>query len=67
MCGYLVDRFKRRPIVIWLLVLSSAFTLGAYTWLALPPRWTQTAKPAIAAFGFGHGFSPRTLNSDLVE
>ncbi|KAJ7492591.1 major facilitator superfamily domain-containing protein [Mycena latifolia] len=60
-CGYLVDRFKRRPIVIILLVLSSTFTLGAYTWLALPPSWTHTAKPAIAAFGFGHGFSPLLL------
>ncbi|KAJ7706150.1 major facilitator superfamily domain-containing protein [Mycena rosella] len=61
MCGYLVDRFKRRPIVIILLLLSSAFTLGAYAWLALPPSWTHTAKPAIAAFGFGHGFSPLLL------
>ncbi|KAJ7630967.1 hypothetical protein FB45DRAFT_917097 [Roridomyces roridus] len=57
-CGHLVDRFKRKPVVILLLLLSSVCTLGAYTWLALPPSWTHTAKPAIAAFGFGHGFSP---------
>ncbi|KAJ7103506.1 major facilitator superfamily domain-containing protein [Mycena belliarum] len=61
MCGYLVDRFKRRPMVIMLLLLSSFSTLGAYVWLALPPTWTLTAKPAIAAFGFGHGFSPLLL------
>ncbi|KAJ6604678.1 major facilitator superfamily domain-containing protein [Mycena vulgaris] len=61
MCGYLVDRFKRRPMAVMLLVLSSVFTLGAYAWLALPPTWTGTAKPAIAAFGFGHGFSPLLL------
>ncbi|KAJ7783819.1 major facilitator superfamily domain-containing protein [Mycena maculata] len=60
-CGYLVDRFKRKPIVVMLLVLSSVFTLGAYIWLALPPSWIHTAKPAIAAFGFGHGFSPLLL------
>ncbi|KAJ6575143.1 major facilitator superfamily domain-containing protein [Mycena capillaripes] len=61
MCGYIVDRFKRKPIVVVLLVLSSVFSLGAYSWLALPPSWTHTAKPAIAAFGFGHGFSPLLL------
>jgi len=61
MCGYIVDRFKRKPIVVMLLVLSSVFTLAAYSWLALPPSWTHTAKPAIAAFGFGHGFSPLLL------
>ncbi|KAJ7788473.1 major facilitator superfamily domain-containing protein [Mycena olivaceomarginata] len=60
-CGYTVDRFKRKPIVVLLLVLSSLFTLSAYSWLALPPSWTHTAKPAIAAFGFGHGFSPLLL------
>ncbi|KAJ7487628.1 major facilitator superfamily domain-containing protein [Mycena galericulata] len=60
-CGYLVDRSKRRPTVVMLLILSSVFTLGAYAWLALPPTWTRTAKPAIAAFGFGHGFSPLLL------
>ncbi|KAF8216213.1 major facilitator superfamily domain-containing protein, partial [Mycena galopus ATCC 62051] len=60
-CGYIVDRFKRKAIVVALLILSSLFTLGAYSWLALPPSWTQTAKPAVAAFGFGHGFSPLLL------
>ncbi|KAJ7225487.1 major facilitator superfamily domain-containing protein [Mycena pura] len=67
MCGYLVDSFKHKPIVIILLLLSSACTLGAYSWLVLPPSWTQTAKPAIAAFGFGHGFSPCELNGPRVE
>ncbi|KAJ7181686.1 major facilitator superfamily domain-containing protein [Mycena crocata] len=60
-CGYLVDRFKRRPIVVILLLLSSVCTMASYTWLALPPSLTLTAKPAIAAFGFGHGFSPLLL------
>ncbi|KAF7347810.1 Ribosomal protein L15 [Mycena venus] len=61
MCGFIVDRFKRKPIVVMLLVLSSVFTLAAYSWLALPPSWTRTAKPAITFFGFGHGFSPLLL------
>ncbi|KAJ6519847.1 major facilitator superfamily domain-containing protein [Mycena sanguinolenta] len=62
-CGYIVDLklFKRKPIVIILLVLSSLSTLVAYFWLVLPPSWTHTAKPAIAAFGFGHGFSTLLL------
>ncbi|KAJ6509563.1 major facilitator superfamily domain-containing protein [Mycena vitilis] len=60
-CGYIVDRFKRRPTVVILLLFSSVSTLFAYSWLALPPSWTHTAKPAIAAFGFGHGFSPLLL------
>ncbi|KAJ6610018.1 major facilitator superfamily domain-containing protein [Mycena sp. CBHHK59/15] len=61
MCGYLVDHFKRKAIVIILLILSSTLTMSAYTWLALPPSLTHTAKPAIASFGFGHGFSPLLL------
>ncbi|KAJ7615282.1 major facilitator superfamily domain-containing protein [Mycena polygramma] len=60
-CGYIVDRFKRRPTVVILLLFSSVSTLFAYSWLALSPSWTHTAKPAIAAFGFGHGFSPLLL------
>ncbi|CAK5280537.1 unnamed protein product [Mycena citricolor] len=60
-CGFVVDRFKRKPIVIMLLLLSSFMTLCAYTWLVLPPGLTKTAKPAIAAFGFGHGFAPLLL------
>ncbi|KAJ7071004.1 major facilitator superfamily domain-containing protein [Mycena amicta] len=60
-CGFIVDRFKKKPVIVWLLLLSSVFTLGAYIWLALPPNITGTAKPAIAAFGFGHGFSPLLL------
>lgn len=60
-CGRLVDRFKHRPIVIQLFVLSSVCTMLCYTWLALPPQWTQTPAPGAIAFGFGHGFAPLLL------
>ncbi|KAK0233214.1 major facilitator superfamily domain-containing protein [Armillaria fumosa] len=60
-CGFLVDRLRHRPIVVQLLLLSSCLTLSAYGWLVLPPSWTQTARPAIAAFAVGHGFSPLLL------
>ncbi|RDB29567.1 60S ribosomal protein L15 [Hypsizygus marmoreus] len=60
-CGFLVDRFKHRPIVVLLLVLSSSLTLAAYAWFALPPSWTKIAGPAIALFGAGHGFAPLLL------
>ncbi|PPR06886.1 hypothetical protein CVT24_011576 [Panaeolus cyanescens] len=61
LCGYLVDTYKHRPIILQLLVLSSILTMSAYTWLALPPSWTQTPIPAIASFALGHGFSPLLL------
>ncbi|KAL1697170.1 major facilitator superfamily domain-containing protein [Schizophyllum commune] len=58
LCGFLVDRFKHRPIVIQLLVCSSTLTLFCYAWLALP---TSTSIPGILAFAIGHGFSPLLL------
>ncbi|KAF7310937.1 Ribosomal protein L15 [Mycena chlorophos] len=61
LCGFIVDRFRRKPIVVWLLLFSSLMTLGAYIWLALPPTMTGTARPAIGAFGLGHGFAPLLL------
>jgi hypothetical protein len=61
LCGFLVDRRKHHPIVIQLLLLSSALTMFAYTWLALSPKWTKTPIPAIIAFAIGHGFSPLLL------
>ncbi|KAG6813270.1 hypothetical protein H0H92_012684 [Tricholoma furcatifolium] len=60
-CGYLVDRFKHRAIVVHLLLTSSCFTLFAYLWLVLPPSWTRIPGPAIALFATGHGFSPLLL------
>lgn len=57
-CGFIVDRYKHRPIVIRLLLLASVLTLCCFAWLALPPSWTHGPGPAIAAFGIGHGFSP---------
>jgi hypothetical protein len=56
--GFLVDRYKYRPIVVQLLLLSSALTLFSYVWLAIPPAWIQTPIPAILSFAIGHGFSP---------
>uniref|UniRef100_D8PPV1 Lysosomal dipeptide transporter MFSD1 n=1 Tax=Schizophyllum commune (strain H4-8 / FGSC 9210) TaxID=578458 RepID=D8PPV1_SCHCM len=58
LCGFLVDRFKHRPIVIQLLVCSSTLTLFCYAWLALS---TNTPIPGILAFAIGHGFSPLLL------
>ncbi|KAF8078597.1 major facilitator superfamily domain-containing protein [Lyophyllum atratum] len=60
-CGFLVDRFTHRPIVLQLLLASSCLTLSAYVWLALPPMWTQIPGPSIALFAVGHGFSPLLL------
>ncbi|KAJ4486174.1 major facilitator superfamily domain-containing protein [Lentinula aciculospora] len=60
-CGFLVDRFKHRPIVIQLMLVSSTLTLLAFCWLVLPPNATQTPIPAIASFALGHGFSPLLL------
>ncbi|TRM66347.1 major facilitator superfamily domain-containing protein [Schizophyllum amplum] len=58
LCGFLVDRFKHRPIVIQLLVCSSMLTLLCYAWLALP---SPSPIPGIIAFAIGHGFSPLLL------
>ncbi|KAK7058937.1 hypothetical protein VNI00_001561 [Paramarasmius palmivorus] len=60
-CGFLVDRYKHRPIVVQLLLLSSTLTGLAYIWLALPTQWTGTPIPAILSFAFGHGFAPLLL------
>ncbi|KAF9044710.1 MFS general substrate transporter [Hymenopellis radicata] len=60
-CGFIVDRFKHRPVVVQLLLLSSCLTLISYGWFCLPPSWTQSAKPAIVTFAVGHGFSPLLL------
>ena len=60
-CGYITDRAQRGFIVHRLLLLGSLLTLACYAWLALPPRWTRTAVPALVSFGAGHGFSTREL------
>lgn len=60
-CGFLVDRFKHRPIVIQLLALSSLLTLTAYTWLAFPAKITRSPVPAIFTFAIGQGFAPLLL------
>lgn len=60
-CGFLVDRFKHRPIVIQLLALSSVLTLTAYTWLAFPAKITRSPVPAIFTFAIGQGFAPLLL------
>ncbi|TFK57279.1 MFS general substrate transporter [Heliocybe sulcata] len=60
-CGYITDHFKNRPIVLQLFMLSAILTACCYAWLALPPAWTGTPMPGIAAFGIGQGFSPLLL------
>ncbi|KZT02737.1 MFS general substrate transporter [Laetiporus sulphureus 93-53] len=59
--GIIVDRVKTRGFVTQLLTASSVFTLLCYAWFALPPEWTKTPMPAVAAFASGHGFSPLLL------
>ncbi|KAF7969819.1 hypothetical protein HWV62_25946 [Athelia sp. TMB] len=61
-CGWIMDRARRGFVVHRLLLLGSLLTLACYAWLALPPRWTRSAVPALVAFGAGHGFS--TLGAD---
>ncbi|KAJ7597060.1 major facilitator superfamily domain-containing protein [Mycena floridula] len=60
-CGFLVDRFRHRPIVVHLMLLSSLSTLFSFFWLVLPPNWTHTPRVAIASFATGHGFGPLLL------
>ncbi|EEB87629.1 hypothetical protein MPER_14963, partial [Moniliophthora perniciosa FA553] len=55
------DRYKHRPIVVQLLLLSSTLTGLAYIWLAIPTQWTGSPIPAILLFMFGHGFAPLLL------
>lgn len=56
--GMVVDRVKKRNIVMKLFLLSAILTLGCYVWLALPPSWTKSPMPALISFASGHGFSP---------
>lgn len=56
--GYLVDRYKHRPIVVQLLFMASLSTLASYAWLAAPPAWTGTPEPAILLYAIGHGIIP---------
>lgn len=44
--------------VLRMFMLSSVLTLLGYAWLVLPPTWTGTPSPAVAAFATGIGFSP---------
>ncbi|KAJ7932482.1 major facilitator superfamily domain-containing protein [Mycena leptocephala] len=60
MSGYIVDRFKRKPIVVMLLVLSSVSSLGAYSWLALPQAGLKPQSDHRSLW-LGHGFSPLLL------
>ncbi|KIK71020.1 hypothetical protein GYMLUDRAFT_33127 [Collybiopsis luxurians FD-317 M1] len=60
-CGFLVDRYKNKPIVIQLMLVSSTLTLLAFAWLILPANATGTPIPAITSFAIGHGFSPLLL------
>ncbi|KAI0639383.1 MFS general substrate transporter [Trametes polyzona] len=59
--GLIVDRVKKRNIVMKLFLLSAILTLACYIWLALPPSFTKTPIPAIISFASGHGFSPLLL------
>lgn len=61
LCGYVVDKIKRRSIVTDVLCLTSTLTLLAYAWLALPPATTGTPIPAIISYALGHGMSPLLL------
>ncbi|KAJ8522536.1 hypothetical protein ONZ45_g902 [Pleurotus djamor] len=60
-CGYIVDRYKTKRVVIQLFALSSTLIGLAYLWLCLPPSWTHTSWPAILSFCVGHGFAPLLL------
>ncbi|KAH9849777.1 MFS general substrate transporter [Lenzites betulinus] len=59
--GMVVDRVKKRNIVMKLFLLSAILTLNCYIWLALPPSWTKSPMPALISFASGHGFSPLLL------
>ncbi|KAF9569592.1 MFS general substrate transporter [Agrocybe pediades] len=61
LCGFLVDHRRHRPIVVQLLLLSSALTMFAYFWFTLSPEWTTSPAPGIISFAIGHGFSPLLL------
>lgn len=59
--GFMVDRMKHPQAVLRMFTLSSVLTLFGYAWLVLPPVWTGTPSPAVAAFAIGIGFSPLLL------
>lgn len=59
--GFMVDRMKHPQAVLRMFMLSSVLTLLGYAWLVLPPTWTGTSSPAVAAFATGIGFSPLLL------
>lgn len=62
LCGFIVDRTKKRSIVIQLLACSSILTLLCYVWLSLPSKLTGTPWPAVVSFGTALGFSPRMFD-----
>ncbi|KAG1757543.1 major facilitator superfamily domain-containing protein [Suillus lakei] len=59
--GFMVDRMEHPQAVLRMFMLSSVLTLLGYAWLVLPPAWTGTPSPAVAAFATGIGFSPLLL------
>ncbi|KAI0318983.1 major facilitator superfamily domain-containing protein [Amylostereum chailletii] len=59
--GFIIDRVKRPYFVIFMLLLSSVFTMLAFVWLVLPPSATRSAWPAIVSFGTGIGYAPLLL------
>ncbi|KAG1783928.1 major facilitator superfamily domain-containing protein [Suillus placidus] len=59
--GFMVDRMKHPQAVLRMFTLSSILTLLGYAWLVLPPAWTGTPSPAVAAFATGIGISPLLL------
>lgn len=59
--GFMIDRMKHPQAVLRMFMLSSVLTLLGYAWLVLPPTWTGTPSPAVAAFATGIGFSPLLL------
>ncbi|KAG2159888.1 major facilitator superfamily domain-containing protein [Suillus bovinus] len=56
--GFTVDRMKHPQAALRMFTLSSVLMLFGYAWLVLPPAWTGTPFPAVAAFATGIGFSP---------
>jgi hypothetical protein len=52
---------KHPQAILRMFMLSSVLTMLGYAWLVLPPAWTRTPSPAVAAFATGIGFSPREL------
>ena len=54
---------KHRAILHQLFIVSSTLTLLCYSWLVLPPSFTQTPGPAIVFYALGQGFAPRMHQS----